>query len=200
VEMCFVRARAGAHDVVVIAYDDQTPTYEDGAPEHRSCIVIDGARRGDRCAPPRVYDPAAEADELADPDQGLTLGGMLGAAPPPTEADTRALLRAAVLAEAHTTHVAWDSAGREAASARWGRLADMLAAIPVGMHSGASGTGARAFVAIQDEYYFGWRAKIERYDVWLDAQGRVHEHVETLLESSGSHRGHDPPWQVAAPP
>lgn len=196
VEMSFVRARAGAHDVVVVAYDDVTPTYDDGPTARGACVVIDGAPYGRTCPPPTEQD----VETFDESEVELSLGDMLGAAPPPSPADSRAILRAAILARAETTHVAWDAAGREARSATWGPMRELVLAIPVGMRDRPSGIGVRAFSATQDLIRSYWRANIVRYDAWLDADGRIHEHVESLVDAQSSPDRHEPPWESGSPP
>lgn len=179
-DLRFVRARAGARDVVVIAIDDMRPTADDGPVEHHACLVIDGGLRGARC----------------DESEGaIALDDALGVLAPATDADARALLRAAVLLDRRSPNVAFDVATRDALAATAGPLGDSIREVDVTVDA----TGLVAVAGTFDTTYCCWNADVTTYDASIDSGGHVSLSTLALLRADGA-SGVPRPWEGPHPP
>jgi hypothetical protein len=177
----YVRARAGSHDVIVIALDDSRETWNDGPVEHYACLVVDGELRGASCS---------------GAGERTTLDAALGALSPASLADARALLRAAVLLDRGSPEVDFDVAARDARAAASGAASDPIRSVDVELDSAAPRLTA---VAVRfDQSYGGWEADITRYDAEIDAQGHVVVSTSPILRANGTNDAH-PPWAVPDP-
>lgn len=176
-DLRYVRARAGARDVVVIVLDDSRPTAQDGDVEHHGCLVVDGALRGPRC------------DQYEEP---TSLDAELGELRPASPADARALLRAAVLLDRRSPEVFFDVAARDARAASAGLAGDAIRSVEVEIDEHHLTAVAVTF----DESYAGWSADITSYDASIDERGHVGFSTYPILEAHGSHDAREP-WAPA---